>query len=512
MIQRLISATFTYRFDMPSGVPKPQVYQPVICYKEHHMNSFVSSAVSNARAPRAAFTANGAVTLSTSGQSHLDLFNIIGSARNAQNDVVRLFSIAYGDDKHLALRTALWARDVRGGAGERQAFRNIVAHLINSDPNIVEKMIPHVAEFGRWDDMIETIPTSSYLFEIAGNALRKAIEGGNGLAAKWTPRKGDVAVALRNLWNMSPKQYRKFLVNNTKVVETLMCQQNWDAIEFDKLPSLAGLRYQAAFGKKATARYEAYKAKLVKGEVKINSSTLFPHNIVSNVRMHTGDQVVLDAQWATLPNYLGDKAGNVLVMSDVSGSMGCGIGGSVQAMDVSIALGLYTSERLRGPFKDLVLTFSESPMFHKVTGNGITERVRNLGSANWGMSTDIQAAFKLVLRTAIQNRVPQSDMPETIVIVSDMEFNACGHNTNYTGMRGQYEAAGYKLPNLVFWNVNGRMGNNPVSAHTSDACMVSGFSPALLETVLTGKDFDPLSIMLDVVMKERYDVVDVILS
>lgn len=347
--------------------------------------------------------------------------------------------------------------------------------------------------------------------EILRSKLNEQIMAG-GLASKWAPRKGPIAVALRSAWNMAPKQYRKFLVANTKVVETLMCNKDWDSIEFDKLPSLAGLRYQTAFNRNASKRYEEYKAKLVKGEVKINVATLFPHNIVSNVRRSSGDALVLNKQWEALPDFLGANTGKVLVMSDVSGSMDCGIGGGSTCLDVSLALGIYTAERLKGPFKDLVLTFSESPQLHKLKGVSIADRINNLARVQWDMSTNLQAAFKLVLDTGLKNKVPQEDMPETIVVISDMEMNACTGNsfgkTVFGMIKTQYKEAGYSLPKLVFWNVNGRAGNNPVKHDEHGTAMVSGYSPSILTSVLTGEDFDPMTILLDTVLKERYDCAD----
>lgn len=476
-------------------------------------NAFVAAAENDVtKSKKDGLTANGAVTRKTSGQVHLDLFAIVGAARNARNDVVSLFSKAYASDKALALRIMLWARDIRGGAGARQAFRDVLRHLSVNDPVVAEMLVPVVSEYGRWDDAIESLPVKSHAFKVAAAALKDAIDSGNGLAAKWTPRKGDIAVALREEWEMSPKQYRKYIVTRTNVVETLMCNKEWDKIAFDKLPSLAGLRYQKAFSKNAAAQYEKFKNALVKGEAKINVSTLFPHNIVANIRHGAGYRCVVDAQWKALPDYLNDLSGKVLCMSDVSGSMESNVGGNVTAMDVSIALGLYTSERLRGPFKDMVLTFSGNPKLHKVTGNTITERIGNLDYHNWDTSTDIQKAFELVLKTGVQNKVPQSDMPETIIIISDMEFNQCVRNgdsiTNYGGIKRQYADAGYNLPQIVFWNVNGRAGNNPVKHDAAGTAMVSGYSPSILQSVLTGKDFDPTGVMFETVMKPRYDVAD----
>lgn len=480
------------------------------------MNGFVNAVVSDVtKSKKDARTANGALTRSTSGKTALDLFAIIGAARKAPQDAVSLFSKAYAEDKNLALRVALWARDVRGGAGEREVFRQILKNLETSDPITLQKLVGYVPEFGRVDDVLDTLDVNSKAFEIYAEMVYTAIKQGNGLAAKWCPRKTHVAVKLRSLWNMSPKEYRKFLVHNTNVVETAMCQKDWDNIDFSKLPSLAGLRYQAAFGKHSPVKYANYKNALVKGDAKINVGTLFPHNIITNVRTGNADVVVLAEQWKRLPDYLGENSGKVLVMSDVSGSMGVNIGGSVAAIDVSIALGLYTSERLKGVFKDVVLTFSSQPSFHKVTGNTIVERYRNLNSARWDMSTDLQAAFELVLNTAVKNKVSQEDMPETIVVISDMEFNACTRDiTNYGGIKSQYKAAGYNLPRFVFWNVNGRGGNNPVKFDANDTCMISGFSPAILESVLGGNldDFTPMNVMLETVGKSRYDVVDSILA
>lgn len=476
------------------------------------MNSFVNAVASNAaKSKKDALTANGAVTRSTSGQVHLDLFGMVGAARNDQAGLAKAFSVAYAADKELALRIMLWARDVRGGAGERESFRLIMRQLATSDPAVLDKLVPYVAEFGRWDDVISSVAIGSNAFKIVAKHIVTAINAGNGLAAKWMPRKGDIAVALRKEWGMTPKLYRKFLVLNTNVVETKMCAKDWSSIEFDKLPSVASMRYQAAFARNAAGLFEMFKAKLVTGEVKVNATTLFPHGIVSNIRNGKGDEFVLGEQWKALPDFLGDKTGKVLVMSDVSGSMGASIGGQASCLDVSIALGLYTSERLKGPFKDVVLTFSERPALHIVQGVSIAERVRNLSWAQWDMNTNLQAAFALVLKTGVDGSIPAADMPETIVVISDMEFDRCtGNKTNFGGIKEQFAASGYKMPQLVFWNVNAKAGNNPVKYDAKGTCMVSGYSPSILKTVLTGEAFDSMSIMYDTVMVPRYDVASLV--
>jgi hypothetical protein len=310
---------------------------------------------------------------------------------------------------------------------------------------------------------------------------------------------------LRAAWGMSPKQYRKTIVNATNVVEQKMCAKQWNEIEFSHVPSVAASRYNAAFLRNAPDAYKVYKDALVKGEAKINASAIFPHDVVRGKDEAT-DKDVIDAQWNALPDFLNGKNSDILVMSDVSGSMSDKVSGSVTAMHVSIALGLYISERQPGAFKDLVLTFSSSPQFHKVTGKGIVDRINNLSSASWGMSTDINAAFKLILNTAVKNKVPAAEMPKMLLILSDMEFDYCGENTNTQAAQKLFADAGYEMPKLVFWNLSSRSQNVPVRHNAQGVALVSGFSPAILKSLLAAESFTPERIMLDTVLQARYDV------
>jgi hypothetical protein len=482
------------------------------------MNAFVQGATAAPKSKKDAFTANGAVTRSTTGQAHLDLFSIIGSARNAQDDVVALFDKAYKADKATALRIALWARNVRGGAGERQAFRNILRRLSGVDSAVVTKLIPFVPAFGRWDDAIESLPTESKMFKQAADNLKLAIDGGDGLAAKWTPRKGSVAVALREHWGMTPKAYRKYVVGHTSVVETAMCNKEWETIEFSKIPSMASLRYQTAFARNAPKAYAKFEKALESGEATINAGVVFPHDIVTNALRGTGREAVLNAQWKSLPDYLAGREGNLLVLADTSSSMKTGIGGNITALNVSISLGLYISERQSGPFKDLVLTFNDNSDFHKVIGSNIVERTNSLARSPWGGSTNFQSSFDAILRVALKNNVPQADMPTTLIVLSDMEFNSSdGNRTNFGVAKQKFKDAGYELPQIVFWNLNGHAGNCPVKADASGTAMVSGFSSAILEAILKG-DMDitipdapkltPMDVMNNAIFNEVYDIAE----
>lgn len=469
------------------------------------MNTFVNAAVQTPDS----FTENGANTFASSLNACVDLFFRIGASRGRQNTLVDLFRQALTENRKLAVRILLWARDARGGAGEREAFRVLVSQLTTKERiNLVAKVV----ELGRWDDLF-ALSGEPNVDAFIGSTWAAAIAQGNGLAAKWAPRKGPNAVKLRKLWNMTPKQYRKFVVAGTKVVEQQMCAKQWNEIEFSHVPSVAAARYNAAFYRNAPELYGAYKDALVKGETKINASAIFPHDVIRSVSLHpygsgstTVDGDVIDAQWKALPDYCNGKASNILVMSDVSGSMFCAVSGSVTAMHVSVALGLYISERQVGPFKDLVLTFSTDPQFHKVHGSGIVSRASNLSKAKWGGSTDINKAFNLILKTAQDNSVPAEDMPKTLLILSDMEFDHCGKLTNMQALRKMYSDAGYELPNVVFWNLNSRSQNVPVRFDEHGVALVSGFSPSILTAVLGAEDLSPATIVSKAVMKDRYDV------
>jgi hypothetical protein len=470
------------------------------------MNSFVNAAIQQPDS----LTENGAATFASSLDTHVDLFFRVGASRGKAAEVVNLFKQALKADSALAIRIALWARDVRGGAGEREIFREMLKVMSTEQQ---AQLVRKIVEVGRWDDLGVLVEHGDVAVSHAAAWFwRESVLSGNGLAAKWAPRKGNLAVKLRNIWQMSPKQYRKTLVTTTNVVEQKMCAKQWDEIEFGHVPSVAAARYNTAFMRNATEQYKAYKEALVKGDAKINATAIFPHDVIRaaynlyGLSTPTVDTDVVDAQWNALPDYCNGKASDILVMSDVSGSMSSIVSGTVTAMHVSIALGLYISERQTGAFKDLVLTFDTNPTFHKVHGEGIVARTNNLANADWGGSTDLNKAFKLVLQTAIDNKVSADEMPKILLVLSDMEFNYCGKLTNHQALRQMYAEAGYEMPKVVFWNLNSCTQNVPVRHTEQGVALVSGFSPAILKSILGAEDFSPKQIMLDAVMSDRYTV------
>lgn len=464
------------------------------------MNTFVQ-AVSDV--PALARTENGMKAQESSMNALVDLFYTIGASRGMDLSVP--FFKAYAEDETLALRLLAWARDVRGGAGEREVVRKILLALEQKNPEALWRILPFVPEFGRWDDILifETKAAKDRAFTMLGNALRE----GNQLAAKWTPRKGPVAAEIRAFFGMTPKQYRKGLVELTDVVESKMCANAWSEINYSHVPSLAASRYQKAFKKHDEAGYNAYKAKLTTGEAKVNAGAVYPYDVIK-ARNFGGDDTVIQAQWDALPNYVGDQL--VLPMCDVSSSMFCPAGGNpnLTCLDVSVSLGLYLADKNTGPFKDMFLTFSEKSKIHTLKGNLIS-KLNQLESAEWGTSTNLHAAFDAVLNVATKGNVRAEDMPKYIVIFSDMQFDQCicFDDSASEMIKRKYQAAGYEMPNVIFWNLNARNTSVPVSYNTQGFALVSGFSPSVMATVLKDDNIDPMSVVLDAINAPRYQVI-----
>lgn len=476
------------------------------------MNTFVNAVVN-----QEALTTNGMKARVSTANACVDLFYKIGAMR--KQNAVPAFVAAYVENPEVALRIAQWARDVRGGAGERKAFRDILLWLESTHPEDAMRLLHKVPEIGRWDDLL--VFTSPALKSAAFDFIAVALAANNGLCAKWMPRKGPLAVELRNHLGLTPKRYRKMLVEKTNVVETLMCAKDWNAIQFGKLPSLASARYKKAFSRNAKDHYLAYLEGLKKGTKKVNAGAVYPYDIIKTLR--DGDREALqlvESQWAALPNYVGDA--NALAMVDVSASMMTPVSGAkVSALDVAVSLGLYIADKNTGKFKDTFLTFSGDPELLHLKGN-IVDKVDQMKRSSWSTNTNVAAAFQKILDVAVKAKVPQSEMPEMLLILSDMQFDQCvitetnakETRWNYDGfsnynasalevVANKYDAAGYKMPRIVFWNLNSHE-NVPVEFRQDGVALVSGFSPAIMKSILAGKTFTPEDIMLEAVMQDRY--------
>lgn len=474
------------------------------------MNAFANAIKNKATTTR---TENGDKAYTTTGNACVDLFAKVGAIRGQGSTVsTTAFELAYAENPDIAARIALWARDVRGGAGERQVVRDILAHLEMTDTDRLFRLIPKIPEVGRWDDLFnftrEDVKTFVYTM------LRDALAANDGLAAKWTPRENSkkfktFAKEFREFLGLSPRQYRKMIVEKTNVVETQMCAKDWDNINFSHVPSVASARYSKAFWKHQKDRYGSFVQAATKGEVKINTKALFPYEVFKG----STDKLTANALWENLPDYVPEGV-SFIPLIDVSGSMESPVDGSkygnsnyISCMNVAISLGMYLAERNKTAFNRLALTFETNPSWVKIpNSNDVWNKYYQIQRAPWGGSTNLDKAMQLVLKTAVENKVKQDEMPQYLIVLSDMEFNGYSSSSSVAERtKVMFKEAGYTMPTLVWWNIQSRNGTNPVRSNEKGMVLISGFSPAIVKTVLTGKEVTPIEAMMDTVMNERYD-------
>ena len=487
-------------------------------------------------------TENWATGYKTSGHALLDINYKTSSLRNCgEGQIIDLFVDAFNENKLLALKWLFFLRDARGGMGERRAFRVILRYLANCHPCIVEALMDLIPEYGRYDDLWGLLDTDlrySLIHYIQKRLLLDCalMEAGSNvsLLAKWLPsattsskESRKYASMIYHDLNLSKTEYRKMLKklrDYIDVVESKMSRNEWSDIEYSQVPSKANILYRNAFMRHDKERRTEYLESLQKGETKINSSVNYPHDIVhaygvsvppywlrkSNDTSTKVDET-LEQLWKSLPDY-GSLDEGTIVVADGSGSMTVRVGNSkVEALEVANSLAIYFSERLKGEFKDKYITFSENPRLVDLSKcstlrDKIAEALRHSEVAN----TNIYRVFKLIIDVAIKNKYSQEDLPKSILILSDMEFD-CGtegcDQTLFEAISEEYEKHGYKLPRLVFWNLCSRTGTIPIKENPLGVALVSGFSPAITDMVLSG-ELDPYKCLVDKLNSDRYAPVE----
>ncbi len=467
-------------------------------------------------------TENGAKTLRSSGSEVLDLFASIGALRSAKDfDILRRFCRAWTDDRELAMKILFYARDVRGGLGERRVFHTILRYLAFTEPESVRKNIGLLPFYGRFDDLLDLLetPCETDALRYIRERLEKdktALEAGKpvSLLAKWLPsinasseeaRRQAVIVA-RGL-GMSDSQYRKTLSALRKaehILENDLRERNYHFPYADQ-PSGAMFKYREAFLRNDRARYRSYLQQVRLGKQNLHTGSVMPYDLVRAARfsfLNDDQRDALDVTWNKLEDFTDNR--NALVVIDGSGSMYCG--GNPLPAEVALSLGMYFAERNTGLFKDCFITFSMNPQLVKIKGHDLVERVRYCESFDEVANTNIQAVFELILKAALLYRLPQSELPETVYIISDMEFDWCTENadmTNFEYAKRLFESNGYKLPNLVFWNVQSRNQQVPVRMNDKGVALVSGCSPRIFSMVMQ-HELDPYKFMMKIIGSERY--------
>lgn len=452
----------------------------------------------------------------TSYDANLDFFSGVNRYTSKEN-IENAFACAFTENRDLALANLLYVLDVRGGKGERNIFKTAFTWLCVNHPDAAIEIIPFIPEYGRWDYILCGIgtPVEENVLDIIRSQLDKDLISDNpSLLGKWLPsvrthgKNNPQAANLAKLLGMSQKKYRKalsYLRLKINLVEKNLTEKKYDAIDFEAVPTKAMLKYRNAFANHMKDEYDEYRASVVKGEKKINTSGLFCYEIVKKIEnsmylsSSAEEEELYDLMWKNQKDFLEGNKTNVLVMSDTSGSMRCYNG---LPLANSLGLATYIAERNHGYFHNHFMTFSSLPQLVELKGNTITEKLHSFRTIV--ENTDIDLAFMLLRKTCVSNHISQEDMPSHIIIISDMEFDmGCmsKNGTNFQGWKKAYEDAGYKLPTIIFWNVAGAPKGFPVTKFDNDVCMVSGFSTSLLESILTLDEYTPVTAMLEVLKK-----------
>lgn len=467
-------------------------------------------------------TENGAASYLTTQSDCLDLFATIGALRREpESEILARFDRAWGENAELALKILFFSRDIRGGLGERLVFRTILRHMAADRLNSVKKNLWAVPEFGRFDDLLCLLDTHAkqavldYIkiqFETDMAALANDQE--ISLLGKWLPsvnahnadtvRYGKI---IAKSFGLTDAEYRKALSKlrgKIVIIENSLREKDY-TFDYAKQPSKAMMKYRKAFLRNDGERYKEFLSKVERGEAVLHTGTLMPYEIICPALredISAEERRSMDVTWRAQADFTDGK--NALVVIDGSGSMYTAH--NPRPAEVALSLGIYFAERNKGIFRNHFITFSQKPRLVEIKGEDIYDKVIYAASFNEVANTNIQKVFELILSTAVKNRLTQSELPSTVYIISDMEFDTCTIDadiTNFTYAKRLFEAHNYLLPTLVFWNVASRNLQQPVSMNEMGVVLVSGANPRVFSLLNSG-NLSPYLFMMDTLNADRY--------
>ena len=474
-------------------------------------------------------TENGAVALNTTGDARLDLFGTIGALRGAEKERInRLFAEAYRQDPLFATKIAFYGRDVRGGLGERETFRTILREMAMFHQEALRPNLDLVGVYGRYDDLYCLIgtPLEAEMWKTMKAQFeedRRNLKDGKSISllAKWiktadasseNTRKLGILTAQKLGYDVYTfKRIVRAMRRKIGVTESLMSAGRWDEIQYSAVPSRAMMIYRNAFQKHDEDRYVQFVQKAVTGEEKIHSAALFPYDIVEKVmtwadwnHYRINEDPALEAQWRQLPDYVGEGI-NALVIADTSGSM------HGRPMATSVGLAVYFAERNTGAYHNMFMSFSGTSRIQVLRGETLAQKISSINMNDWEGNTNLEAAFRHVLEIAVNNRVPQEEMPKSLIVISDMEIDFCGSRewTFYEQMSLEFMRYGYQIPNVIFWNVSSRNDVFHADRKRMGVQLVSGQSASVFRQVMQNVGLNPVEAMEKVINSERYEAITV---
>lgn len=459
------------------------------------------------------FTEKGAIQYKSSMNSLVDFFRSAASQRemvlHGEDNILKLFTDAYGANKELAMKIAFWLRDPRGGAGERAASQKIFRTIFNANEDAIIDNLDVLVKYGYWKDIIIYAHNEKVL-----DYWVDKIKSGDKLAAKWAPRLHSqyhtLAKSMRDKLGFTNKQYRVMLKESSQTVEQEMANGLFHKINYSHVPSVAMKKYKRAFNRRDRDRFEEWKGDDTQ---KANSSVLYPYEAMKIALDE--DESLGEKLWANLPDFI--KEGEMIMpIVDVSGSMSFEVVKNISAMNIAISLGIYLAEKNKSKYQNKVITFSKEPNFIDFGGSkSLKQKYTKILRGDWGMTTDFEKAYMLILNAAVQGKVAPDQIPTMLLVLSDMQFDEARgargwYNDNPTHLhmnliKDAFEEAGYKAPKLVFWNLREAYTGSPAAADSQDVGLVGGFSPSVMKAVLAAEDFNPFSVMLEAI--EHYEVV-----
>lgn len=526
------------------------------------MNNFMNGMK---QATNFGFTANGGLQHNHLMNAVYEMYAKCGAYRQrSDEDCIFAFKQAFDEDETLAMKCLFYLRDILEGAGERRFFRVCYHWLATAHPEAARRNLKYISEFGRFDDVFSVVgtPLENDAFALIKHQLAmdaKDVMTPNGaisLCAKWCPSENTssqktraLAAKLRKYMGMTPKQYRKLLSalrERINVLERLMSANEWDKIDFSAIPSQAGIKYRKAFmrhdleRKKADPKITTYEDFMKDDTTKVNAGAMAPYEVVhkaldylSNGYDHTynwntgrydwkilkglddTERLAINKYWDNLTDYFKDATFNGICVVDTSGSMTCGMNGA-RPIDVAISLGLYCAERNHGPFANHYISFASRPQMIETSGIDFIDKVLRIYQTNLVDNTNLEAVFNLMLQTAIDNNCSQEDIPQTVLVISDMQVDSAvtfsssprSYYGSQTGkirtmmekMRERWSNAGYKMPSLVYWNVDALQ--DTFLDDGPDVTYVSGANATIFKQVLTGKT--GMDLMMSTLMGPRY--------
>lgn len=482
-------------------------------------------------------TENNAVALNTTSSALLDLFSTIGALRTrSELEIETMVAEAYKEDPLNTMKCIFYARDVREGLGERNCVRVALNYLARKHPEAVVKNIHLISEYGRWDDIYCLVgtPVEDEMWHVVHEQFQADWKNMRenkpvSLLAKWLKSVDTSSKESCKLGRLTAeklyftdsrytdwRKYRSYqkvlkeLRSYIKVVEKNMCANEWDKIDYESVPSRASMIYRNAFLKHDGYRYGCFLGDVNTGKAKINASTLYPYDLIEKYSVYRGygvkreEDETIEALWKNLPNYV-EPGTNAVVIADTSGSM------SGRPMYSAIGLAIYFAERNIGAYHNLWMNFSSNPSWQILKGESLCQKLNRMDMTNWEMSTNLHAAFQLVLDTAIKNNVSQDEMPKSIIVISDMEIDECGDKewAFYDKMKTEFASNGYDIPQIIFWNVNSRNNVFHADSKRKGVILCSGQSTTTFKTLMNTVGMTPVEYMMSVLNSDRYHAVTI---